>query len=137
MAKQRNGPVGTVKVEWQAEFALREPCRNARAHVRRSNVRMGKDMQQPTIITLTKDTRFEGFLLVRMSEQRTGSNGGKYLDMTLADRTGELNAKLWDGTVPARARERGEGARHHAGIQRPPAGAWNACAPRRRPMIWT
>ncbi|NLI22044.1 MAG: HD domain-containing protein [Clostridiales bacterium] len=60
-------------------------------------------MQQPTVDTLTKDTRFEGFLLVRMSEQRTGSNNGKYLDMTLADRTGEINGKLWDGNVPAPA----------------------------------
>ena len=57
-------------------------------------------MQQATIASLEKDIRFEGFLLVRMSDQRTGSNGGKYLDMTLADRTGEVNAKLWDGNVP-------------------------------------
>jgi len=57
-------------------------------------------MQQEPIVTLTKDTKFEGFVLVRMSEQRTGSNGGKYLDMNLADRTGEVNAKLWDGNVP-------------------------------------
>ena len=56
-------------------------------------------MQQPTIASLAKETRFEGFLLVRMSEQRTGSNGGKYLDLTLGDRTGELNGKLWDGNV--------------------------------------
>ncbi|HNW85727.1 MAG TPA: HD domain-containing protein [Candidatus Limiplasma sp.] len=56
-------------------------------------------MQQPTIATVAKDNRFEGFLLVRMSEQRTGSNGGKYLDLTLADRTGEINGKLWDGAV--------------------------------------
>jgi len=56
-------------------------------------------MQQPTIASLLKDTRFEGFALVRMSEQRTGSNGGKYLDLTLADRSGELNGKLWDGNV--------------------------------------
>jgi 3'-5' exoribonuclease len=57
-------------------------------------------MQQELIATLGKDTKFEGFLLVRMSEQRTGSNGGKYLDMNLADRTGEINAKVWDGNVP-------------------------------------
>ena len=57
-------------------------------------------MQQATIATLTKETRFEGFMLVRMSEQRTGSNGTKYLDLTLVDRTGELNGKLWDGNVP-------------------------------------
>lgn len=60
---------------------------------------MGINMQQPTIASLIKDTRFEGFALVRMSEQRTGSNGGKYLDLTLADRTGEINGKLWDGNV--------------------------------------
>ena len=58
-------------------------------------------MEQPRVCDLVKDTKFEGFLLVRMSEQRTGSNGGKYLDMTLADRTGEVNGKLWDGNVPA------------------------------------
>ena len=57
-------------------------------------------MQQQTISTLSKEERFEGFVLVRMSEQRTGSNGTKYLDMTLTDRTGEINGKLWDGNVP-------------------------------------
>ncbi len=56
-------------------------------------------MQQKSILTLTKDIRFEGYVLVRMSEQRTGSNGSKYLDLTLADCTGELNGKLWDGNV--------------------------------------
>lgn len=56
-------------------------------------------MQQKSILTLTKDIRFEGYVLVRMSEQRTGSNGSKYLDLTFADCTGELNGKLWDGTV--------------------------------------
>ncbi|MBQ8556519.1 MAG: HD domain-containing protein [Clostridia bacterium] len=44
--------------------------------------------------------RYEGFLLVRSADQRTGSNGGKYLDMNLTDRTGEINCKLWDGNVP-------------------------------------
>jgi 3'-5' exoribonuclease len=57
-------------------------------------------MQQPSVCDLVKDIRFEGFLLVRMSEQRTGGNGAKYLDMSLADRTGEVSAKLWDGNVP-------------------------------------
>ncbi|MFH1880422.1 MAG: HD domain-containing protein, partial [Bacillota bacterium] len=56
-------------------------------------------MQQKSIMTLTKDIRFEGYVLVRMSEQRTGNNGGKYLDLTLADCTGELNGKLWDGNT--------------------------------------
>ena len=57
-------------------------------------------MDQRRVCELEKDQRFEGFLLVRMSEQRTGSNGGKYLDLALADRSGEVSAKLWDGNVP-------------------------------------
>lgn len=57
-------------------------------------------IEQQRVCDLSKDMRFEGYLLVRSSDQRTGSNGGKYLDMTLADKTGEMNAKLWDGNVP-------------------------------------
>ena len=57
-------------------------------------------MEQLSICDLTPEQRFEGFLLVRMSAQRTGSNGAKYLDMILADRTGEVSSKLWDGNVP-------------------------------------
>ena len=56
-------------------------------------------MEQMTVSQLVKDLRFEGFLLVRSSDQRTGSNGSKYLDMNLTDRTGEINCKMWDGTV--------------------------------------
>ncbi|HPF88874.1 MAG TPA: HD domain-containing protein [Candidatus Limiplasma sp.] len=56
-------------------------------------------MQQQSIMTLEKNIRFEGYVLIRMSEQRTGSTGNKYLDLTLADCTGEINGKLWDGNV--------------------------------------
>ncbi len=49
---------------------------------------------------LVKDTKYDGFLLVRSAELRASSNGSKYLDMTLGDRTGDINAKLWDGSVP-------------------------------------
>ena len=41
-----------------------------------------------------RDDRFEGFLIVRAAEQRASSNGKFYLDMTLADRTGSINAKM-------------------------------------------
>lgn len=57
-------------------------------------------MQQPAIASLRPGAKFEGFLLVRTGEQRTSSNGGKYLDMTLCDTTGDINCKMWDGTVP-------------------------------------
>ncbi len=56
-------------------------------------------MKQQSIMTLAKDMRFEGYVLVRMSEQRTGNTGRKYLDLTLGDSTGELNGKLWDGNT--------------------------------------
>ena len=57
-------------------------------------------MQQLTVASLSRDMKFEGFLLVRSADQRTSSNGGKYLDMTLCDTTGDINCKMWDGTVP-------------------------------------
>lgn len=54
----------------------------------------------PNIASLQKDSRFEGWLLVRGAEQRTSSNNKQYLDLTLSDRSGTINAKMWDGTVP-------------------------------------
>ena len=56
-------------------------------------------MQQPQLAQIIKNQFFEGFVLVRASEQRTSSNGGKFLDMTLCDLSGEYNAKMWDGTA--------------------------------------
>lgn len=46
---------------------------------------------------IKKDDRFEGFLFVRSAERRTSQNGSQYLDLSLGDRTGEINAKVWDG----------------------------------------
>ena len=59
---------------------------------------------QETVASFRKDTRFTGFLMVRVAETRvSNARGTKYLDMTLADRTGEINAKVWDGnTEPPR-----------------------------------
>lgn len=53
-------------------------------------------MEQTTVSQLQKDARFEGFLLVRSSDQRVGKTGSRYLDMNLTDRTGEINCKVWD-----------------------------------------
>ncbi len=54
---------------------------------------------QLQLAQVIKNQIFEGFVLVRTSEQRTSSNGSKFLDMTLGDVSGECNAKMWDGTV--------------------------------------
>ncbi len=52
---------------------------------------------QETVASLRKDMRFKGHLLVRMSEMRTSNATGKqYLDITLADRSGEINCKYWN-----------------------------------------
>ena len=53
--------------------------------------------QQPQLAQMIKSQMFDGFLLTRTAAQRTSSNGSKYLDMTLCDISGEVNAKLWDG----------------------------------------
>ena len=48
---------------------------------------------------IKRDDRFEGHLIVRSAEQRASANVKNYLDMTLADKSGSINAKMWDGTV--------------------------------------
>ncbi|MBR6028893.1 MAG: HD domain-containing protein [Clostridia bacterium] len=55
-------------------------------------------MEEITVSMLTPGTRMEGFLLVRTAEQRVGK-GGNYLDLLLVDKTGEISAKVWDGTA--------------------------------------
>lgn len=39
--------------------------------------------------------RVEGFCLVKSVEKKTSSKGDTYLDFTLSDKDGEVNAKLW------------------------------------------
>lgn len=56
-------------------------------------------MNSMLLSEIRRDDRFEGILIVRAAEQRTATSGKNYLDMTLADRSGSINAKMWDGTV--------------------------------------
>ena len=58
---------------------------------------------QPLLHEMIKNQMFDGYLLVRGASQRTSSNGSKFLDMTLCDISGEINAKMWDGNTPAPA----------------------------------
>lgn len=37
-----------------------------------------------------------GFFLLKSAQCKTSSNNKKYLDLTLADKTGEVNSKLWE-----------------------------------------
>ncbi|MBQ3760489.1 MAG: TraI domain-containing protein [Clostridia bacterium] len=54
--------------------------------------------EQLGVADFIKNMSFEGFLLVKNAQQRSSMNGSKYLDMTLCDTTGEINAKRWDAT---------------------------------------
>lgn len=38
----------------------------------------------------------EGFVLVKSCDKKTAKNGSVFLDMWLADKSGEINAKMWD-----------------------------------------
>ncbi|MTI48403.1 3'-5' exoribonuclease YhaM family protein [Sporosalibacterium faouarense] len=40
----------------------------------------------------------EGFFLIKSVNIKTTNNNKKYLDITLSDKTGEINAKMWDCT---------------------------------------
>ena len=53
-------------------------------------------MEEITVVQLAKDMRYEGFLLVRSAEQRIDKKGSFYLDITLCDRSGEINGKIWN-----------------------------------------
>lgn len=57
-------------------------------------------MAQLNVNQLISDINFEGFLLVRSAEVRQGK-AGSYVDMNLADRTGEVNCKIWDSNAKA------------------------------------
>lgn len=45
---------------------------------------------------LKANDKIDGFFLIKSAELKTSSNSKKYMDFTLADKTGEINAKLWD-----------------------------------------
>lgn len=53
-------------------------------------------LDQPTILQFAKSLPFEGYLRVLACESRLSQSGSRFLDMTLADHTGTINAKRWD-----------------------------------------
>ena len=50
-----------------------------------------------TVNQLETNARFVGFLLVRSADARTDKKGGSYLDLTLADKTGDINSNTGTG----------------------------------------
>lgn len=42
------------------------------------------------------EDRIDGFFMIKNIEVKTSTNGNKFLDITLSDNTGDINAKVWD-----------------------------------------
>lgn len=53
-----------------------------------------------TVSLLAPGDEFEGFYLLRSAEVRNTVSGKPFLTMKLADKTGEIDAKLWDYSGP-------------------------------------
>lgn len=74
-------------------------------------------MENYSVCQLQRDMRFEGFLLVRSAEKRKDSKGNDYVDMNLADRTGEINCKIWNWDSAAEVPEAGSAVKVRGTIQ--------------------
>ncbi len=57
-------------------------------------------MKSPYVKELTPDQEITGVFLVQFKEVRQKRSGDPYLVMNLIDRTGELDAKMWDNAAP-------------------------------------
>lgn len=53
-------------------------------------------MKETFVSDLRKDTEFQDFFMVKTIAIKIGSNRKQYLDLLLADRSGEVTAKKWD-----------------------------------------
>lgn len=53
-------------------------------------------MENKTICDFKAGERVEGFYIIKSVDCKTSSNGKKYFDFNLGDKTGEINAKLWE-----------------------------------------
>ena len=55
-------------------------------------------MEQKLLIELQAGDSFEGFVLIKSFNVKTGQTGKSYVDMVLADQKGEINGKIWNYT---------------------------------------
>jgi 3'-5' exoribonuclease len=58
-------------------------------------------MKSPFVVDLLPDQIVNGTFLVQHKDVRQKKSGDLYLSLTLADRTGELDAKMWDNAADA------------------------------------
>ena len=53
-------------------------------------------MEKINLAYRRKEDQLDGVLLIKTVDVRKSSNGGLYLDLTVMDATGEMNAKAWN-----------------------------------------
>jgi 3'-5' exoribonuclease len=53
-------------------------------------------MEYKKINEIQAGEKIDGFYLIKSIDLKTSSNNKKYLDLNLCDKTGEMNAKLWE-----------------------------------------
>lgn len=53
-------------------------------------------MESKNISDFQSGERIEGYYLIKSVDLKTSSNSKKYFDFTFGDKTGEINAKLWE-----------------------------------------
>jgi len=53
-------------------------------------------MEYKKIKQLQAGDAVQSFFLIKVADSKVGGNNKNYLDLTLVDQTGELNAKIWD-----------------------------------------
>ncbi|HVC48283.1 MAG TPA: OB-fold nucleic acid binding domain-containing protein [Terracidiphilus sp.] len=64
-----------------------------------------KDLYIADLSGLEEGHSFDGFFLLLSTQQRTTRTGKPYLNLTLADKTGQLEARVWDPADPRIARD--------------------------------
>ena len=91
-----------------------------------------------TVNQLETNARFVGFLLVRSADARTDKKGGAYLDLTLADKTGDINCKYWDWNQLMDVPKQGSVIKVQGLVQEyNSSSALSGCAPPCRRTRWT
>lgn len=53
-------------------------------------------MQEKYIAQFCEGDKIQNFFIIKSMDTRTNRNDKKYIDLTLGDHTGEVNAKIWD-----------------------------------------
>jgi 3'-5' exoribonuclease len=69
-----------------------------------------KDIFISDLATFEEGRVFDGFFLVLSKQQRTTKNNKPYLNLMLGDKTGQLEARIWDPTDPRIAKDFEKGA---------------------------